>query len=297
LRVAQFVHALPEFRGRDRLLAALLRPGAQLDATILGTFGGGLRFEGNPAADSNLLHLLTLRFARPALAPVLDAALAPAGVFADVGANLGLYTLWGARLDGTRGCVHAFEPVPEVRRCLERNVALNGFRQVRVVAAGLSAETGRLTLYRMLGSSGVTSRYLEQRGEPVKADVTTLDAEFADATAGPDLAKINVEGMELEVLRGARRLLTGHKPPLVVFESSDFHFRSAGTSYREVQEFLAASGGYEVFALRPHGLREEPRPAETPGSTNVLAARRDHLTHRQALDRLARVCFARNMNQ
>jgi FkbM family methyltransferase len=295
-RLAQLVRTLPEFRGRDRILTALLRSGSPVDACVAGTFGGGLRFEGNPAVDANVLEMVLLRFARPALAPVLDAALAPGAVFADVGANLGLYTLWGARLVGAEGLVHAFEPVPEVRACLARSVELNCFGNVRIVASGVGAEAGRTVLYQLPGASGVTSRYRESKQHGVEVDVTTLDGEFAHAEAPPVLVKVDVEGMEVEVLRGARRLLGGRTPPLLVVEAIVPSFAASGTSYGELRSLLREAGGYEVWALTPGGLRLEPPDACVPGSLNVLAARRDLPPHARVLERLARVRFARNMN-
>jgi FkbM family methyltransferase len=295
-RLAQLVRTLPEFRGRDRILTTLLTAGPRVDACVAGSFGGGLRFEGNPAVDANVLELVLLRFARPALAPVLDAALAPGSVFADVGANLGLYTLWGARRVGAQGRVHAFEPVPSVRACLARSVALNGFDNVRIAAAGVGAEAGRTVLYQLPGASGVTSRYRDGKQHGVEVDVTTLDAEFADAAAPPELVKVDVEGMEVEVLRGASRLLCGRTPPLLVLEANVPCFAASGTTYPELRSLLREAGGYQVWALTPGGLRLEPLEATTPGSLNVLAARRDLPAHARVLDRLARVRFARNMN-
>jgi FkbM family methyltransferase len=265
------------------------------DGTYAGTFGGGLRFEGNPVTDANVRELLLLRFASPALAPVLDAALEPGDVFADVGANLGLYALWGARRVGPTGSVVAFEPVPETRARLERNLALNGFRNVEVVAAGVGAEAGEITLYRHPVASGVASRYeVQASGRPIDVPVTTLDDAFATRPR-PRLVKVDVEGMELEVLRGARALLGGDDPPALVLEANPPHLAAAGTSYADLGAFLAGLG-YELWALRPSGLRREPAGAAAPGSLNVLATRPDSAAHRRALERLAGQRFARNMN-
>ena len=296
VRLGQLARTLPDLRGRDRLSSLLLRPGLRIDATLRGCFGGGLRFEGNPARDSNVLELVALRFCHPALAPVLDAALAPGDLFADVGANLGLYTLWGARRVGARGRVDAFEPVPEVRACLARNVELNGFATARIVAAGVGAESGRLVLYQHPGASGLTSRYLGEQAHAIEVAVTTLDAEYPRDTRGPALVKIDVEGMELEVLRGARELLASARAPIVVFEANALYLGSPAHGYADLLAFLDAAGGYRVFALRPSGLREEPRDAARPGSLNVLAARPAAAAHAEVLERLARVSFARNMN-
>lgn len=294
LRLAQLARAMPELRGRDRLLAALLRRAPCVTA-VAGTFGGGLRFEGDPARDSNVYELVLLRYASPALAPVLDAALGPGDVFADVGANLGLYTLWGARRVGSTGCVVAFEPVPETRAALERNVALNGFRQVEVVPAGVGAAADRITLYRHPGASGVTSRYASAQGRAIEVPVTTLDATFARRPRLPRLVKIDVEGMELEVLRGATAILAAEDAPIVVLEASVDTIAAAGTSYADLTGWLAGLG-YGVWALRRTGLVREPARPAAPGSLNVLAARPDHGPHLRVLDRLARVRFARNMN-
>lgn len=296
VRIAQHVRRLPDFRGRDRLLATLLRSGSRPDGLVAGSFGGGLRYEGNPAADANVLELVLLRFASPALAPVLDAALAPGAVFADVGANLGLYTLWAARIVGASGRVHAFEPVPGVRANLERNVRLNGFENVRCVAAGVGAQPGRVTLYQTPGASGVTSRYGASREHGVEVEVTTLDAQFPAAVTPPALVKVDVEGMEIDVLRGARALLTGARAPVLVLEANPILFKASGTSYADLRGVLAASGGYALYALRPDGLRAESATAVRAGSLNVLAARPELPAHARVLGRLARVRFARNMN-
>lgn len=294
VRIAQLARALPEAPGRDRVIAALLRRGLS-DATYAGTFGGGLRFEGNPARDTNVRVLLVLRFSRPALAPLLDAALRPGDAFADVGANLGLYTLWGARCVGPTGRVLAFEPVPETRARLERNVSLNGFVQVEVVPEGVGAARECVTLYRNPDASGVASRYVEAPGPAIEVAVTTLDAACAARAIRPRLVKIDVEGMELEVLRGSRSLLDHEDPPAIVLEAHAPHLEAAGTSYVEIRAFLAAHR-YEIWSLLPGGARREPPDAVRPGSLNVLAVRSGHAGHRALLERLEGTRFPRNMN-
>jgi hypothetical protein len=108
--------------------------------------------------------------------------------------------------------------------------------------------------------------------------------------------KVDVEGMEVEVLRGARRLLGAPHGPLWVLEANADLFSAAGTSYTELRSILAEAGGYDLWALTPAGLRPEPPAAPAPGSLNVLAARRDLAAHREVLERLSRVRFPRNLN-
>lgn len=294
LILAQLVRGMPDFPGRDTVLASLLRPILRRDGAVRGHFGGGLRFEGNPAVDSNVSEMMLLRYARPALAPVLDAALGPGSVFADVGANLGLYTLWAARCVSAEGRVHAFEPMPDVRECLRRNLELNRFSSVEVVGSAVGAEPGRVTLNRVEGGSGRTSRYVDGAAGSLEVPVTTLDLYFRDKPP-PGLLKIDVEGMELQVLLGSRGLLASGTAPVVVFEAGTDLLAAAGTSYRVLVSLLAERG-YRVFALTPRGLREESSETAAPGSLNVLALRPDLAAHERVRTKLARHRFEANQN-
>jgi FkbM family methyltransferase len=235
------------------------------------------------------------RFCRPALAAVLDAVLGQGSVFADVGGHLGMYALWAARLVGPGGRVHGFEPDPQAAEALRRNAALNGFSQIEVNEVAVGAEAGELRLVRAPRMTGLTSRYSIQEGDAFEARVTTLDLHFAGRGA-PDLIKIDVEGMEHEVLRGARDLVSSERPPIVVFEANPRFFEAAGTSYARVLAWLEGTGGYGAFALTPRGLRPEPPGSEVPGSLNVLALRGGHDPHQRLLDRLRGTRFPKNLN-
>ncbi len=295
LILAQLVRGMPDFPGRDTVLASLLRPILRRDGSVRGHFGGGLRFEGNPATDSNVSEMMLLRYARPALAPVLDAALGRGSVFADVGANLGLYTLWAARCVSAGGRVHAFEPMPEVRERLRRNLELNRFSCVEIVGSAVGAEVGSVTLNRVEGGSGRTSRYVHGAAGSLEVPVTTLDLYFRGKPP-PGLLKIDVEGMELQVLLGSRALLASQSAPVVVFEAGTDLLAAAGTSYRELVSLLAEAGAYRVFALTPRGLRAESSDTASPGSLNVLALRPDLAAHERVRLKLARHRFEANQN-
>jgi hypothetical protein len=132
-------------------------------------------------------------------------------------------------------------------------------------------------------------------GTSIDAPVVTLDAYFAGRRK-PDLVKIDVEGMESEVLMGARALLAGGDAPALVFEAQSDLFAAAGTSYARVLALLADTGGYRVFALTPRGLRHEPAGAQDAGSLNVLALRPDLAAHERGAQRLAHRRFASNQN-
>jgi FkbM family methyltransferase len=242
-----------------------------------------------------MCQIATLRWTPPSLAPVFDAVLAPGGVLADVGAFLGMYALWGARRVGPSGRVYAFEPVTASAERVREHAELNGFANIEVVGGAVGAEEGGLELQLAAGqtSAGVTSRYLGAAATAtLKVAQTTLDAFFASRRA-PDLVKIDVEGMEAEVLHGARGLLASERAPVVVFEA---HLSERGTGYGEIVRFLR-SFGCGVWSMGPGGLSPEPDGVERPGSMNVLATRLDLPRHRVVVDRLSRVRFPRNQNE
>ncbi len=288
--VTALLRAAPEFPGRNLVLQNLRGFLLRYDTQVSGQFGPGLRVAGNPAVDANSLEPLLLRFTEPELGPILRAALSEGQTFVDVGANVGTYSLMAASLVGPSGRVLAFEPVPATRARLESNVALNDAPQLEIVPKALGSEPGTTVLYLAAGASGLSSRYNQADGGRVEVETTTLDQVLADA-APPSLVKIDVEGMELEVMRGARELLCGDSPPLIVFEAHPDHLRAAGTDYATVRAFLADNGGYEIYALGRRGLRTEPADAPGPSPVDVLAARPDVAAHARAIAALRGVRF------
>ncbi|WP_374448320.1 FkbM family methyltransferase [Stella sp.] len=152
---------------------------------------------------------------------LLERFLHPGDVFVDVGANVGLYTLKGARIVGPSGRVVAVEPGRDACRVLADNVALNGYRHVTVVPKALADAEAVVTLYHVpLGDDPQAYSLVpgagQPPGEPVQA--TTLDR-LAEVLRLPriDCIKIDVEGTEAMVLAGARAQLARWRPT-VIFE-------------------------------------------------------------------------------
>lgn len=143
------------------------------------------------------------------------AGLVPEGGLAiEAGANIGAHTVVLARAAGPRGAVIAFEPQRVLYQMLCANLALNEIRNVQAINAGLSAERGHTRVpaidYAAAGNFGGVSLGAE-RGELVP--VEALDA---TPLRRLDLLKVDVEGMELEVLTGAAKTIARHKPVLYV---------------------------------------------------------------------------------
>lgn len=141
-----------------------------------------------------------------ALQDLLREEVRPGTVFYDVGAHHGFLSVCAARL-GAR--VYAFEPSPDNARRIRRNAELNGLPIEVVEAAAWDDEGGA-----SLRAGRWDSEWRTVPGGPVRT--VALD-DFAASHPAPDLLKIDVEGAEVRVLRGARRLLS-ERPPVVVCE-------------------------------------------------------------------------------
>jgi FkbM family methyltransferase len=158
----------------------------------------------------------------PGFQRTLCERLGPGAVFWDVGAHCGFFTCLASRIVGDEGRVVAFEPSSENRKRLLGSVALNHGANVDVQPFAVSARSGEVAMQR---HSTSTTWHLIQQTAPdeeaalheaeVKVSCRTLD-ELAKEFPLPDLIKIDVEGAEVDVLRGGRRLLHGHRPVLLV---------------------------------------------------------------------------------
>lgn len=166
-------------------------------------------------------------------------------VFYDVGSNVGFFSLLAARQVGEGGRVYAFEPLPLNARCIGANAAANSFDNIVVVEAAVGAAIGRHELLVTEHPGGAT---LSGRDRPpgvtgmIEVPVTTID-EFVRSGAGrpPTLVKIDVEGSEIDVVRGMSETLSTSRP-VVLCELDDDE--AAGLE-EKLERFRRA--------LEPHG--------------------------------------------
>lgn len=140
----------------------------------------------------------------------------PGMTVVEVGANIGVHTVHLAGLVGERGAVLAFEPQPVVFQLLCANVALNSILHVRCFQKGVAREAGSFRLppldYRQAANFGNVSLQPAPPGEQGESvEAITLDCLQLPRC---DFIKIDVEGMEWDVLQGAAATIQQHHPLL-----------------------------------------------------------------------------------
>lgn len=135
--------------------------------------------------------------------------LSPGDVCVDIGAHIGYYTLLASRLVGPDGHVYAFEPSPVNYRSLASNLARNGVANVTALQIAVGAISTRADLYEGPGTNtgGATLSPLlgaRRGGQPVvEVEVRPVADSIPEADwARIRVIKIDVEGYEVEVLRG-----------------------------------------------------------------------------------------------
>ncbi len=170
----------------------------------------------------------------------------------DVGANYGLFSLAASEATGASGTVIAFEPNPAAYKRLMLNFNLNNLGNVTAMQYGISDEPGELVLSIPSINSGEAT-FAESKYEDsvtVRCPVKTLDETMFDEKV--DFIKIDVEGFECNVLRGATEILK-RDAPLISTEVIDEHLECAGETRANLFGIFEQHG-YVPFSV---GLQKE----------------------------------------
>jgi FkbM family methyltransferase len=200
----------------------------------------------------------------PTTTSIFRRLLRPGAVVVDVGAHIGYFSLLASGVVGEAGCVHACEADPELCMLLARNC--EGRTNVRIHGVAVGDRVGLAAFWKSSrpGESGwgtlhpETERRNAGAAEAGHAQVSmsTLDAILQEEPRAIDLLKIDTEGSELAVLRGAAQTIQRGRPVMIV-EVNEVCLRRAGSSSEELRRFLS-SFGYEVMGVndgrgRPSG--------------------------------------------
>lgn len=193
----------------------------------------------------------------------------------DIGGDQGIYTLFFARQVGERGHVVTFEPNPASHRRIVENVSLNDFRHVDVRRVGVGDKRDKLTFVfpshdpgRGTADASLGARIIEEKNASIiEIDVSTLDEEIAaHGLPEPDFAKIDVEGLELSVLRGMEATLRRRRPKLFI-EIHGADQQSKSENIKQVVNYLSGHG-YHIRHVES---------GQTITAANAEAAKQGHI--------------------
>jgi len=265
----------PGLPGKARSARLILRSFLQAqDVTV--NDGAGFKYVVPSLHEPVAFHLLTDGAYEPETLRFVLSRLGPGSTFVDVGANIGALTIPAARKMGAAGTVVAIEASPRIFPYLAHNVAINGISNVRLwcCAANDIASPGLPFYEAPADHFGMGSLGAQFHSEPSVVPGETLDRILAEENVtAVTVLKVDVEGFESAVLRGAANLLNSPHAPIVIFEFCDWaEARVANAKVGEAQRLLREYG-YTLWLLHDFDRRRS-RPLErdlTVGSAMLVA--------------------------
>lgn len=223
-----------------------------------------------------------VRYADYHMSRAFMAAIQQGAYVADVGAFQGTYTVLAAACAGASGKVFAFEPVETSRLRLSRNLKLNRFAErVEICPYAVADASGEAVFY-VAGTINENSLY--RSGIPaecpakvaaITVKTVALDGFFERVGRGPDVMKVDTEGAEFAVLRGAEKIVASGAR--IVCEMHPYAWDAAGHSQDDLVNWLEARGRI-VIDLRTKervsgAIRYGPYALETLGGSGMLQSR------------------------
>jgi FkbM family methyltransferase len=184
---------------------------------------------------------------------VIERTVMRGDVVFDVGANVGYYTLLTSLLAGKEGRVFAFEPVLKNLEYLQRHLRINRVANVTVIDKAVSDRDGSVSFVD--GPSASMGHFAESGGYQVPTVAIDSLVECGDLP-WPDFMKIDVEGAELLVLRGAKRTIEQARP-VIALATDRFAL------HRDCCDFLRGLG-YTLTPIGPASLDESEEILATP---------------------------------
>jgi FkbM family methyltransferase len=238
-RIAEFERQLTELR------RATFPPSVAAGENVVATEIDGF-IVGVPGEEWRMAAYHAFRgVMEPGLVARFRSLIEPGMVVVDVGANIGIFTLYAARSLQAKGRIYSFEPTPRTFRILKDNVQVNGFLELGVIELHQTAVSDRAGTSRFVtfaANSGHNTLFEEGvSGDPIDVATVTLDQALA-AEPRIDVVKIDAEGAEPLILRGMREVIARSPGIRILMEFAPEHLRRAGVDPAAFLDEIAALG-------------------------------------------------------
>lgn len=179
---------------------------------------------------------------------VLKNFLKPGDIFFDIGTNLGIISLTASKFVGDKGKVYSFEPEPTIFSKFKKNISFNNINNIQAFNFGLGSKNEKIPLYynEEYGNAGLVKSGFVKCIER-EARIEVLD-EFVSKKNIDNIKmmKIDVEGWEFEVLKGAEKLLKSKNAPILCIEYFEHLLMQKGNPL-DIIDFILSVNNYKIY--------------------------------------------------
>jgi FkbM family methyltransferase len=172
-------------------------------------------------------------------------------IFYDIGAHFGFYSLIASQIIGDKGKIYAFEPHPYNLKILRKHIELNNITNVVIISAAVSDRPGKA---KFAYGTGTGTGHLSEKGD-IEVDTVSIDDLIQKKEIlPPSIIKIDVEGAEILVLKGAWNTITLFYPVIFLAAHSTELLRNAdqmllNINYKKINLKFRSNGDIEVLYL------------------------------------------------
>lgn len=252
------------------------------------TLKNGINFWWTPKDPSSLLGMPLRGDFEPDCTHIITKLIRAGDIVFDVGANFGWYSCHLAQLVGETGKVHIFEPT-NVIEDLKRNLSLNNYLkrcELNEAALGEKYRSEILYIPHKLGTAFASLREHSDYGasDEINVSVVRLDDYVSSMKIEKvDFIKIDAEGAEYQVLKGARNVLKNYSP-VIMMELQDIHTKYFNYSPEEVINYIKDLD-YHLYEINDKeiGSVEKVTSFRNTSNYNFLAIKNDNILRRNGV--------------
>jgi len=169
-------------------------------------------------------------------------------VFVDVGANIGLMSIFASLIVKETGKTIAFEPNPETMKILESNIELNHISNIETSNYAVGEKREQSRVYEHWESNRGSASLIKPDIETTSYDVNVIAlSDYFRKDQTIHVIKIDIEGYELLALKGARSILAGKSPPMLIVECSETRENAFGEGLDKLYDYLKKINQYRLF--------------------------------------------------